>query len=103
VDVQQVPEPGVLLAIERPAGAGSKDGTSVPGVGMRVHGSGGSVLRQASHEGVPGTGHGTVEELRQALLAFRETYNTTWLIERHGFVSPAECRRRQLQPINKAA
>jgi hypothetical protein len=32
----------------------------------------------------------TIEELRQALLAFRETYNTTWLIERHGFLSPAE-------------
>jgi transposase InsO family protein len=40
----------------------------------------------------------TVEELRQALLDFRETYNTTWLIERHGFLSPAEYRRRQLQP-----
>jgi hypothetical protein len=23
----------------------------------------------------------TIEELRQTLLAFRETYNTTWLIE----------------------
>jgi hypothetical protein len=31
----------------------------------------------------------TVEELRQALLAFRETYNTSWLIERHGFQTPA--------------
>ena len=30
----------------------------------------------------------TVEELRQALLAFRETYNATWLIERHGFRPP---------------
>ena len=28
----------------------------------------------------------TIEELRQALLVFRETYNTTWMIERHGFV-----------------
>jgi putative transposase len=45
----------------------------------------------------------TVEELRQALLAFRETYNTTWLIERHGFLSPAEYRRRQLQPLAQAA
>ncbi len=45
----------------------------------------------------------TVEELRQALLAFRETYNTTWLIERHGFLSPAEYRKRQLQPIAQAA
>jgi transposase InsO family protein len=30
----------------------------------------------------------TVEELRQALLAFRETYNSTWLIERHGSGRP---------------
>jgi putative transposase len=35
----------------------------------------------------------TIEELRQALLDFRETYNTTWLIERHGFVSPAAFRQ----------
>jgi putative transposase len=45
----------------------------------------------------------TIEELRQALLAFRKTYNTTWLIERHGFLSPAEYRRRQLQPLTQAA
>ena len=45
----------------------------------------------------------TVEELRQALLAFRETYNETWLIERHGFLSPAEYRRRHLQPRAQAA
>jgi len=45
----------------------------------------------------------TIEELRQALLAFRETYNTTWLIERHGFLSPAEYRRRQLQSLAQAA
>jgi putative transposase len=44
----------------------------------------------------------TVEELRQALLEFRQTYNTTWLIERHGFLSPAEYRRRQLQPLAQA-
>jgi putative transposase len=45
----------------------------------------------------------TVEELGQALLAFRETYNQTWLIERHGFLSPAEYRKRQLQPLAQAA
>jgi putative transposase len=45
----------------------------------------------------------TVEELRQALLAFRETYNTTWLVERHGFLSPAEYRRRRLQSLAQAA
>jgi transposase InsO family protein len=45
----------------------------------------------------------TVEELRQALLAFRETYNDTWLIERQGFLTPAEYRRRQLQTLAQAA
>jgi len=44
-----------------------------------------------------------IEELRQALLAFRETYNTTWLIKRHGFLSPAEYRRQQLQSLAQAA
>src|SRR3954471_10090189 len=45
----------------------------------------------------------TIEELRQALLAFRETYNTTGLIERHGFLSPADYRRRRLPPLAHAA
>src|SRR6476660_4730277 len=45
----------------------------------------------------------TIEELRQALLAFRETYNTTWLIERHGFLTPAQFRQKQLQSAAIAA
>jgi putative transposase len=45
----------------------------------------------------------TVEELRQALLAFRETYNTTWLIERHRFQTPAAVRQNQLSPAALAA
>lgn len=45
----------------------------------------------------------TIEELRQALLAFRETYNTTWLIERHGFLTPAQFRHKQLQTAAGAA
>lgn len=45
----------------------------------------------------------TIEELRQALLAFKDIYNTTWLIERHGFISPDEHRRKQLQPTAEAA
>ena len=45
----------------------------------------------------------TVEDLRQALLAFRDTYNTTWLIERHGFITPAAFRHEQLQPAALAA
>jgi putative transposase len=45
----------------------------------------------------------TVEDLRQALLAFRESYNTTWLIERHGFQTPAAVRQSQLSPAALAA
>jgi putative transposase len=45
----------------------------------------------------------TVEDLRQALLAFRQTYNATWLIERHGFITPAAFRRKQLQLAALAA
>jgi putative transposase len=45
----------------------------------------------------------TIEELRQALLAFRETYNTTWLIERHSFLTPAQFRDKQLQTAAIAA
>ena len=45
----------------------------------------------------------TVEELRQALLEFRDAYNATWLIERHGFRPPATIRAEQLPPAALAA
>ena len=45
----------------------------------------------------------TIEQLRLALLEFRETYNTTWLIERHGFIPPAGFRQRQVEPAALAA
>ena len=45
----------------------------------------------------------TVEDLRQALLDFREIYNTSWLIERHGFQTPVAMRQNQLSPAARAA
>lgn len=36
----------------------------------------------------------TVEELRLALLDFKETYNRAWRIERHGYACPAEQHER---------
>jgi putative transposase len=45
----------------------------------------------------------TVEELRRALLAFREAYDTTWLIERQGFRRPAAIREEQLPAAALAA
>lgn len=45
----------------------------------------------------------TVEQLRQALIEFREMYNSTWLIERHGFRPPQAVRAEQLPPAALAA
>src|SRR5215213_4235087 len=45
----------------------------------------------------------TVEELRRALLAFRDTYNATWLIERHGFRPPSAVRQDRLSTPALAA
>ena len=45
----------------------------------------------------------TVEELRLALLEFRQTYNEHWLIERHGHRSPAQFRRDQMDAVPLAA
>jgi putative transposase len=38
----------------------------------------------------------TIEELCQALRAFKDTYNRTWIVERHGYRTPAQVRADQL-------
>ena len=45
----------------------------------------------------------TVEELRQALLEFRRCYNQSWVVERHGYRTPAAVRAAQLAPLPAAA
>ena len=35
----------------------------------------------------------TIEELRQALLTFKRTYNDQWMLEKYGYRSPAQVRR----------
>jgi putative transposase len=45
----------------------------------------------------------TVEELRLALIAFKQTYNQTWIIERHGYRTPAEVRADQIGRMPMAA
>ena len=45
----------------------------------------------------------TIEELRQALLAFKESYNSNWLIDRHGFQTPKAVRQNQLPSAALAA
>src|SRR5919106_5961446 len=45
----------------------------------------------------------TIEELRQALYAFKDTYNQTWIVERHGYRTPAQVRADQLGALAAAA
>ena len=45
----------------------------------------------------------TVEKLRQALLDFKRTDNQNWIIQRHGYKTPAQVRREQLQALPLAA
>jgi transposase InsO family protein len=45
----------------------------------------------------------TIEELRQALHAFKDTYNHTWIVERHGYRTPAQLRADQLGALAAAA
>jgi transposase InsO family protein len=44
-----------------------------------------------------------VEDLRRALLEFRETYNNSRLIERHGYLTPEQFRQKQLHSNAMAA
>ena len=45
----------------------------------------------------------TIEELRQALHAFQNTYNQTWIVERHGYRTPAQVRAGQQGALVAAA
>ncbi len=45
----------------------------------------------------------TVEELRLALQQFRQTYNQSWILERHGYRTPAQVRAAQLDRVPMAA
>jgi putative transposase len=45
----------------------------------------------------------TIEDLRLALHAFKDTYNHSWIVERHGYQTPAAVRAAQLAPLPVAA
>jgi Integrase core domain len=55
-----------------------------------------------NNDGTPGRAFDTIEKLHHALLEFRNIYNTTRLIERHGFISPAAFRQQQVEPAGLA-
>jgi putative transposase len=40
----------------------------------------------------------TIEELRAGLVAFATRYNETWLVARHGYITPARVREEQTMP-----
>ena len=43
----------------------------------------------------------TIEELRQPLFDFKERFNRHWLMQRYGYITPAEVRA-QYQPAKEA-
>ena len=45
----------------------------------------------------------TIAELSLALHAFKDSYNQTWIVERHGYQTPAAVRAAQLAPFADAA
>jgi transposase InsO family protein len=45
----------------------------------------------------------TVEELRLALLKFKNAYKHKWMVGRHGYKTPAQVRAAQTLPLPKAA
>lgn len=45
----------------------------------------------------------TLEELRLALLAFKQTYNQSWIIERHRYKTPAQVQADQVDQLARAA
>ena len=68
----------------------------------------GAARQQPNRSGSGFRSFDTVEELRQALLEFRDTYNATWynaiwLIERHEFRPPNAVRQDQLSTAALAA
>ena len=42
----------------------------------------------------------TIEQLRVALIEFARRYNEPWLVERHGYQTPAQVRLAQLRVAN---
>ena len=40
----------------------------------------------------------TVEDLRRALHAFKDAYNRRWILQRHGYRTPAQVRADQTAP-----
>jgi len=46
----------------------------------------------------------TIEDLRLALMAFKDTYNDTWLVQKHGHVTPNQARAKlSTRPVALAA
>jgi transposase InsO family protein len=44
-----------------------------------------------------------VEELRQALLDFKNQYNRRWILERHGYLTPRQAAEATVQRLAEAA
>jgi putative transposase len=45
----------------------------------------------------------TIEDLLLALHAFKDAYNRIWIVERHGYQTPAAVRAAHIAPLPAAA
>ena len=50
-----------------------------------------------------GASFATVEELRWALLEFKNLYNHHWILEGYGYRTPAQARQEKLAQVAEAA
>jgi hypothetical protein len=48
-------------------------------------------------------GRAVVDGDEDPLHAFKDTYNQTWIVERHGYQTPAAVRAAHLAPLPAAA
>ena len=68
-------------------------GSPTSGSGRPEHCSARRALHPRAQEQVLWTqGFDTIEDLRLALLAFKERYNREWLVKRHGHRTPSQVR-----------
>ena len=51
-------------------------------------------IRTLKEQAIYGRIFRNVEELRQAVRAFATTYNTSWILEKNGYLTPVEMRER---------
>ncbi len=62
-----------------------------------------TLTRVSNNPGAVQRSFATVEELRWALLEFKNLYNHHWILEGYGYRTPAQARQEKLAQVAEAA